>query len=125
MKGKQKAILVFAGMVLILLTAVLYPQFEKNAIEKRIYAYLIRNGYAADEIARIEARHSYIGGLLGYGQWHTSIFFADEPQVEYHCTLSNDFIPSILAITAGGFSPSLPMDYTPRHEENTPFHFSR
>ncbi len=115
MKNKRIIIIVFVTILIALLIVVLYPQLGKNAIEKSTYDFLYKDGYVESEISSVEVRHSYINGLLGYGQWHTSIYFADEPKVEYHCILGNGIIPKVTAITAAGFSTDLPENYEPLH----------
>ncbi len=115
MKNKRIVIIVLATMLIALLIAVLYPPIEKNAIENSTYDFLFQDGYAESDISCVEVRHSYIGGLLGYGQWHTSIYFTDEPNVEYHCILSDGIIPKVTSISASGFSPDLPENYEPLH----------
>ncbi len=115
MKHKRKYLVAFGAALLVILILALYPKIGEKAIEENIYDYLHKDGYRSSEISSVDARHSYINGLLGYGQWHTSIYFKDEPEVEYHCLLSNGILPKVKNITAGGFSSDLPDDYTPLH----------
>lgn len=107
--------IVFSLAVILVLLGVLYPPIGKNAIEKSAYGFLMRDGYASADISLLEVRHSYINGLLGYGQWHTSIYFADEPKVEYYGILGQGIIPKVNDIRAGGFSTELEDDYQPLH----------
>lgn len=115
MKNKRTLIIAIGIAALVILMAALYPPFAEKKIINNTYAFLFEDGYTESEISSVDARHSYMSGLLGYGEWHTSIFFADEPDVEYHCILTNDIIPKITTITAGGFSSNLPDHYEPLH----------
>lgn len=115
MKNKRMVIIIMAIILTAFLVAVLYPHFGRIQIENSIYHFLCKDGYTESEISCIEVGHSYINGLLGYGQWYTHIYFTDEPNVEYDCVLSNGILPKVTAIIAGGFSTSLPEDYKPLH----------
>lgn len=122
MKKKHIVIIIPVAILIALLIAILYPCLVKNATKKSTYDFLFQDGYTELDIACIEVRHSYISGLLGYGQWHTSLYFKDEPKVEYYCILSNDLLPMVTAISAGGFSSELPEEYAPLHYEEDSFH---
>lgn len=113
--AKQKINILFVTVFIALLIFVLYPPLGKTILEKNIYNFLIQDGYVKLDISSVKVRHSYISGLLGYGQWHTSIYFTDEPKIEYNCILSNGIIPNITAIKATGFSSTLPENYKPLH----------
>lgn len=115
MKNKRMTIMAAAILSVVTLLVVLYPTIGKNAIEKSAYDFLSKDGYTESEIDFVEVRHSYIGGLLGYGRWHTSIVFTDEPKVEYNCILGNGMIPKVFDIAAAGFSTDLPENYEPLH----------
>lgn len=108
MKYKKTIIAIVCVILLMAALIAVYPMLGKEAISKDIQRFLAEDGIAETDILEIDVRHNYISGILGYGQWHTSIFFADEPEVEYHCVLSDDLIPKVDAICAGGFPSDSP-----------------
>lgn len=90
--GKRKKALI-AGLVVL---AVIVSAFSLNVfvmqkfIKTYTYTELEYRGYTAQDVRKIEIKHSYMNRLLGYDEWIISVEFKKVPDILFRFTYRDD-----------------------------------
>ena len=103
---KKKLLISFAIIAVLFIVAIVsYKPFGIRVLEKATWEQLYSQGYTDDDIESVKIDHSYIAGLLGYGQWITGVIFKDEPYKFFDLPLDNFLIKLYNFLRHGLLSP--------------------
>lgn len=116
--GKSRIVPVLVALFVVCMAMLpFYKSIGLRQLEKSTWEYLHSQGYSSEDILSASFSHSYVSGLLGYGQWISEIGFTDEPYIGYVCVIDNQLWPQTTGLMAGRIKGDISEDYIFLHED--------
>ena len=84
---------VFITAVIVIVVALCLNVFiQHKFIRTYTYTELEYRGYTAQDVNKLEIRHSYLNRILGYNEWRISVEFDKVPDILFWFTYRDDKI---------------------------------
>ena len=86
---KKKLII---SLIVVILALVSYKIIGSVIVSKKTSEFLEAKGYVESDIKKIKVNHSFINGILSYGEWSVLVEFINEPNINFGFAYKNKMI---------------------------------
>lgn len=92
---------------------------QRKFIQTYTYTELEYRGYTAQDVRKIEIKHSYLNRILSYSEWRISVEFKKEPDVFFWFTYRDDKIIFQGVSSEPMLDKEMVLDYSKRFKNGT------